>query len=140
MEKDRFPLEEEAPDKQNLKGSETILVVENERGIRSMISLSLKMHGYNVLQAEDAESALRIFTERKNDIQLVLTDVIMPGLSGVEMIQKLKKIDGRTKVLYMSGYTKGKIESGNSLPEDTHFIQKPFTAQDIIQKIRKTLD
>jgi CheY-like chemotaxis protein len=123
-------------------GSETILLVEDEKMVRTLALTILKRQGYNVLEAENGESALRIVQEQNgNPIHLMLTDVVMPGMSGQELWEHLKPRYPRMKVIYMSGYTDEAIveKHGLSAP-GIHFLQKPFPPDTLVKKIRTVLD
>jgi CheY-like chemotaxis protein len=109
------------------KGSETILLVEDDEAVRGLTETVLKSYGYNVLVAEDPEHALRISESAgAKEIRLVLTDVVMPSMSGRELVRKLAQKYPHLKVLYMSGYTDNVIATG-SAGEGLAFLQKPFT-------------
>jgi len=132
--------EDDAKEKQNLRGSETILVVEDERGVRNMVCKMLRLYGYRALEAKNARQAQALFAEGKGHIDLILTDIVMPGLSGVELVERLAERNGPLKVVYMSGYTEEKIVRHGILNRGIPFIQKPFTPETIIKKIRTLLD
>ncbi len=124
----------------NLTGNETILVVEDEESVKDFIITSLTEFGYTVLWAPNISEAARILKEQGNSIALVLTDVIMPGGSGADLVADLHKAHSKVKIIYMSGYTDESIVRHGILPENTHFIQKPFSVEDLAIKIRKVLD
>jgi CheY-like chemotaxis protein len=121
-------------------GAETILVVEDEDNVRRMVVAMLKSHGYEVIQACHGSEALRIFEEPGIDIHLILTDVVMPGISGRELVERLKKTGNSFKVLYMSGYTDDVITHHGVLEEGVHLISKPFSTFDLLKKIRLVLN
>ena len=129
----------ETPHK-NLIGTETILIVEDEESVRDFIITTLKEFGYNVLYAGNISDAFELFKNRINEIDLVLTDVIMPGGSGGDLSTELHKINPDIKIVYMSGYTDDSIVRHGILPENTHFIQKPFSTEDLAIKIREVLN
>ncbi len=124
----------------SLSGHETILVVEDEETLRKMTCKILQTYGYTVLEAENAGSALIKHERFKEDVDLILTDVIMPDLSGKELVERLTPIQPNLKVLYMSGYTENSIIHHGVLDDDLHFIQKPFTVEMIARKVRDVLD
>ncbi len=105
-----------------------------------MICRTLRLYGYRIFEAADAELALDIYNSEHETIDLILTDVIMPGQSGVDLVAELRRKNSKLRVIYMSGYTKGKIQQANRLPEGINFIQKPFTSQAIAKAIRRALD
>ena len=123
-------------------GSETILLVEDEKMVRNLALTILKRQGYNVLEAENGDHALHIIQEQNgNPIHLMLTDVVMPGMSGQELWERLKPQYPGMKVIYMSGYTDEAIveKHGLSAP-GIHFLQKPFPPDTLVKKIRTVLD
>ena len=124
----------------DLKGSETILLVEDESDVRVLVKETLEMMNYKVLESANGKEALLICKRFKKPIQLVLTDVVMPYMSGRELVDELLKIRPDIKPLYMSGYTENAIVHKGVLEPGTHFIQKPFTPLDLVQKVREVLD
>jgi DNA-binding NtrC family response regulator len=100
----------------------------------------LGRHGYTVLEAADAESALRLFGKHEGEIHLLLTDVVMPDASGRELADKLVSLRPRMKVLYMSGYTDDAVVRHGVLQEGIPFLQKPFTPESLARKLRAVLD
>ena len=126
--------------KQLLDGSETVLVVEDEDSLRKMVRHILIRRGYNVLESANGEEALRTIEKHQGEVQLLLTDLIMPRMGGKELSELLKTKYPKLQVLYMSGYTGdspplvGDFEPGRS------FIQKPFRSAQLLQRIRQILD
>ena len=121
-------------------GSETILVVEDEDSVRNMVQRILQEYGYRVLEAKNGEDALRVSEEHEGPIHLILTDVIMPGMSGRDLAGRLQQIRQETKVVYMSGYTDNTIARHGVLDKNIHFIEKPFTPEGLARKVREALD
>ena len=121
-------------------GSETILVVEDEEEVRKLAVRILKKQGYTVLDAPDGDGALVICGERKDPIHLILTDVVMPGMSGRQLADRLGSFHPEMKVLYMSGYTDNAITHHGVLEKGMNYIQKPFTVDGLIRKVREVLD
>jgi two-component system, cell cycle sensor histidine kinase and response regulator CckA len=99
---------------------------------------TLESRGYKVLEAENGECGLDAAAKHAGKIDLVITDVIMPGLGGREMAERLAKTRPETKVLYLSGYTEDAIISDGTM-ESTAFLQKPFTLQNLSKKVREVL-
>jgi PAS domain S-box-containing protein len=122
------------------KGTETILLVEDDEAVRDLTETVLRSYGYNVLVAEDPKHAQEITHTQGIDIQLVLTDVVMPSMSGRELVRKLTQKYPSLRVLYMSGYTDNVIASGGILEPGLAFLQKPFTPALLAQKVREVLD
>jgi len=122
------------------RGSETILVVEDEETVRKLAMRLLKGQGYRVLEASDGGKAFLLCEKYKERIDLILTDVVMPGMSGRELAERLQKIHPEMKVLYMSGYTDNAIVHHGVLEEGINFMQKPFTLESLARKVREVLD
>jgi two-component system, cell cycle sensor histidine kinase and response regulator CckA len=121
-------------------GLETVLLVEDEPGVRALAETVLKKLGYKVLVAESGQAALGIWGERQGSIDVLLTDVIMPQMSGGELAHKLREMSPHLKILFMSGYTDDMIASHGILAGETQLIQKPFTAEALGRKLRGVLD
>jgi CheY-like chemotaxis protein len=121
-------------------GTETVLLVEDEEIVRSMTREILQESGYQVLSAEHAEDALQVVGEHSGPIHLLLSDVVMPGLSGRELAEQLAPLRKEMKVLYMSGYTDDAIVHHGVLEEGTAFIEKPFTPLTLSRKVREVLN
>lgn len=122
------------------EGDETILLVEDENAVRDLVGDILKTHGYTVLIAENGASALKIGKQHKGKIDLMVTDVVMPQMSGRDLVENLAPFRPEMKVLYMSGYTNNAIVHHGVLDNGTYFIQKPFAPQSFARKVRETLD
>jgi PAS domain S-box-containing protein len=121
-------------------GTETILLVEDEAVVRRLVAEILESNGYSVLQAADGPSALELLRRRSKHVDVLLTDVVMPGMSGPEVAQAVTAMQPGTHVLYMSGYTGSAIDQHGLLEEGVAFLQKPFTADELAQAIRALLD
>jgi PAS domain S-box-containing protein len=122
------------------QGSETILLVEDEESIRSLVLSILQAHGYTVLEAGGPLDALEISKNFEKPIHLLFTDVVMPQMSGREMAEQISAVRPDTKVLYMSGYTDQAIAHHGVLAPGVPFLQKPFTPEALAQKVREVLD
>lgn len=122
------------------KGTETILLAEDEEIVRNLVREELISHGYNVISAENGEKALLMGEQYEGKIDLLMTDVIMPELSGRELAQEILRRRPETKALFMSGYTDNSIVHHGILDSDIAFIQKPFTTNSLIRKVREVLD
>jgi CheY-like chemotaxis protein len=122
------------------RGTETILVVEDEEGVRKLAVRILERQGYNVLEASQGLDAFLIAEKYKDLIHLLVTDVVMPKISGRELAERTASIRPEIKVLYMSGYTDNAIVHHGVLGEGMKFIQKPFTVEGLAKKVREVLD
>jgi two-component system cell cycle sensor histidine kinase/response regulator CckA len=121
-------------------GSETILLVEDAEGVRNLASSVLGMQGYTVLEAQDGQEALQRVANSASPIHLLLTDVVMPGISGKALAEQLIQSQPNLKVLYMSGYTDNAIAHHGVLDPGTAFLQKPFGPVALARKVREVLD
>jgi two-component system, cell cycle sensor histidine kinase and response regulator CckA len=121
-------------------GTETILLVEDEPQLRELTREVLTARGYSVVEAKNPEEAERLAAEYGARIQLLLTDVIMPGISGRELAKKLSARNPGMRVLYMSGYTYNVIAQNGTLERGVAFLQKPFTPGLLAEKVRDVLD
>ena len=121
------------------RGTETILLVEDEEAVRDLVKTILTSHGYHVIVARDAQHAEQHAEKYPADIHLLLTDVVMPGTSGRELAVRIMGRRPGIRVLYMSGYTENVITSGGMLEEGLAFLQKPFSPAVLVQRIREVL-
>jgi PAS domain S-box-containing protein len=122
------------------RGTETVLVVEDEPALRVLIDEILARSGYTVLQASRPDEALALAVAHEGTIDLVLTDVIMPGMSGGQMADAIRALRPRARVLFMSGYTDDAISQHGILDAGTHFLEKPFTGDSLLRKVRTVLE
>ncbi len=122
------------------RGSETILLVEDEQAILSMTTIMLERLGYTVLGASIPSEAIRLVSEHSGEIHLLLTDVVMPEMNGRDLARNLQFLNPILKSLFMSGYTANVIAHHGVLDEGVCFIQKPFSRQDLALKVRGVLD
>ena len=130
---------EDAPGKPST-GTETILLVEDDEPILILSKMILENLGYTVLAVQTPAQAVRLAEEHPGDLHLLITDVVMPGMNGREMAEKISAIRPNLKCLYMSGYTADVIARGGILYEGVNFIQKPFVSYDLAAKVRQVLD
>ncbi len=121
------------------RGNETILLVEDEDAVRSLVTVLLRRFGYNVLTASHPDEAIHLMQEHGASVQLLLTDVIMPGMSGAEMAEELRRMRPGLKVLFMSGYIKNETVDRAMLATGVHFIQKPFNPETLSEAVRGAL-
>jgi PAS domain S-box-containing protein len=123
----------------NCRGSETLLVVEDEEGVRTLVRDYLQTSGYTVLEAGRGEEALRIACEHAGEISLMITDVVMPGMNGRELAERMTLLRPDMKVLYMSGYAEAAVYRKGILEPGAPFLQKPFGPPDLGRKVRDVL-
>ena len=120
-------------------GSETVLLVEDEESVRQLVRETLEAKGYKVLEADHGAAALRIASDHHGPIDMLITDVVMPGMSGRELSEQLSASDPDIKILYLSGYTEDAVVHQGVLEPGTSFLQKPFTLQALARKVREVL-
>jgi PAS domain S-box-containing protein len=120
-------------------GHETILLVEDEHGVRRFIASALTRFGYRIIEAEDAESALTSLQTWSGTLDLLLTDVVLPGMSGPELAHRVLEARPGVRVLYMSGYTERYLTVNDTLDPSVELIEKPFTAHHLIARTRQVL-
>jgi PAS domain S-box-containing protein len=121
-------------------GTETILLVEDEANLRYLARQYLEKQGYKVIEAADGAVAMQIAVAHDKVIHLLLTDVIMPGMNGRELAQRISEIRPNVKILYMSGYTENVIGHNGMLDAGVRLLQKPFNLRDLKSKVREVLD
>lgn len=122
------------------RGRETILVVEDEEIVRDLTVRLLKSLGYKVLEASNGKEALGLVEQYKSPIHLVLTDVVMPQMSGPELAERLQKIRPSARLLYTSGFTESAVFERGVTPGKVRLIQKPYSREILAQRVRETLD
>ncbi|MFN0166475.1 MAG: PAS domain S-box protein [Bryobacteraceae bacterium] len=128
------------PEARPVSGNESILLVEDEPDVRRVIREMLKRQGYQVVEAADAESALEFVREHQGKIDLLVTDVVIPGANGRELAAQLRAMRPDLRVLYISGYTDDAILQNRILSPGVLFLQKPFTPDLLARKVREALD
>jgi signal transduction histidine kinase len=133
------PLPPRAPSPESLRGTEVILLVEDDEQVRSLVRGILQAHGYTVLEATRADDALQLSERHDGPIDLLLTDLIMPGISGHELAQRLNVHRPRARVLYMTGYTDEAVLR-HGVDAGLLVLQKPFTATTLARRVRAVLD
>jgi len=121
-------------------GDEMILVVEDDRLVLRNTVRTLRARGYQVLAATGASEALEIFKEAKDSLHLVLTDVVMPGMNGKQLADDLRKQKPAISIIFMSGYAEDLIAQRGVIPAGIDFIEKPFTARTLLNRIRVVLN
>lgn len=132
--------EKQAADQRGKHGSETILLVEDEEAVRGLTCRILERQGYRVIPAQHGRDAMEIASREEGRIDLVLTDVVMPGMNGRGLVERLVGIRPTIKSLYMSGYTDDDIIRRGFIEPSKSFLQKPFTSDALLQTVRKVLD
>jgi two-component system cell cycle sensor histidine kinase/response regulator CckA len=121
-------------------GHETILVAEDEEGVRKMVKAALERQGYHVLTAADGSDALRVAATRDGGIDLLVTDMIMPHMNGRELAQRLTDAHPQMGVLFISGYAENSLQTKGACGNEVEFLQKPFPPAALIASVRKVLD
>jgi CheY-like chemotaxis protein len=131
------PLTRESP----TIGSELVLLVEDNSVVRGLVSKALKRHGYRVVEASSGEQALALAETVREHIDLILSDVVMPGMQGPQLVARLMVTRPRSKVLYMSGYPADAFSKGQEAAGPPgEWLQKPFTTGRLLQRVRELLD
>jgi CheY-like chemotaxis protein len=121
-------------------GTETILITEDEPDLRELARIFLEGYGYKVLEAESAEQAIETASNFAGSIDLLLTDVIMPGMSGAQLAEHILSKRPKTRIVYMTGYTDDMVVQHKVLEPGVKLLQKPFNRIDLALKVRSTLD
>jgi two-component system, cell cycle sensor histidine kinase and response regulator CckA len=127
-------------EKGEIRGNETILVVEDEDVIRNLTMRLLLDLGYDAIVVSDGFQAIEVCKQRGNEIKLLLTDMIMPGMSGDELAANIKKVVPAIKIIFMSGYTDSAFIQHKILESQADYIQKPFRKEMLGLKLREVLD
>ena len=122
------------------RGTETVLLVEDEAAVRDMTQTALQRFGYTVLAAANGEEALRTLAESQTEFDLLLTDVVMPDMSGLELAERVRRQYPAVAVVFMSGYTSDSILREGVEAGETNFVQKPFSTAALAGKLRQVLD
>ena len=121
-------------------GTETILLAEDEESLRRLTARILEQHGYDVISAETATEAVEIAERNGRKIHLLLTDMVMPELSGIALAERVCELVPEIRVLYMSGYADAVVTRNGALIEGSAFLEKPFGSSELAAKVRETLD
>jgi CheY-like chemotaxis protein len=122
------------------RGSETVLIVEDEAPIRRVMARELKSLGYQVLEAAEGSEAYRRAEEHPGKVDLVICDVMMPGALGPEVAARLQTLHRETRVLFVTGYSADWLASLGCDPSETNVLRKPFSAVELAERVRSTLD
>ena len=139
VEGDAGPEEKERTPIEDFVGFETVLIVEDDDSLRKLAQKVLQQHGYRVLAAENGEDALKVSEAHDGSIDLLITDVVMPKMSGKETAERLQPLNPQMKVIYMSGYTDNAIAHHGVLAPGLNFLEKPFTPKGLARKVREVL-
>ncbi len=126
--------------KRNLRGKETVLLVEDEESILALGKTILERHGYEVLASKNPNEALGMVKSYPGPIHLLITDVVMPEMNGKDLRCRLVEVMPGLKIIFMSGYTANVIAHHGILDEGINFLQKPFSVQTLLEKVRDVLD
>jgi PAS domain S-box-containing protein len=136
----RAPKSEPVERSGSTSGTETILLVEDEPDLRMMAAQALELSNYTVIEASCGEEALEVFADENRGIDLLLTDVIMPGMGGGELVKRATHLRPQLRVLYMSGYTDDSVVRHGVSDSEVAFLQKPFTLDTLSRRVREVLD
>jgi CheY-like chemotaxis protein len=137
---DEAPAPEHESVKRSGHGTETILLVEDEDAVRNLTRRVLEYHGYRVLSAPNGEAALEISRLHHTALHLLLTDIVMPGMSGVRLAETLCSERPELRILFMSGYAAATLEQKILLQRGATFLQKPFTSEQLTRRVREVLE
>jgi len=143
-----WPTTTESPEKDYIEtinqkaysGKETILFVEDDEDVRQFACVALKSFGYNIIEANNGKNALQLVKKENTSIDIIITDLIMPEMNGQELASMVHQFLPDIKVLYVSGYTFDYLLKDGEIEENINFLQKPYTIQSILKKIRGALD
>ncbi len=117
-----------------------VLVVDDERSMRELLSIVLRRDGYDVLVADTPKDAVRLAVEQSDKISLLISDLVMPEMSGIALAEQVEGLVPGVRVLLMSGYTDDAVARSGSLAPGAGYIEKPFGAEELAAKVRETLD
>lgn len=135
-----LPIEADAPTTNSALGTETILLVEDEHPVRSLVATVLTTRGYTVLQAANGMEAIDILREQGKQIDLLLSDVMMPGMNGPQAAEAMLRLNPQLRVMFMSGYTDAEIPLDSRSNDECIWLRKPFTSNDLAARVRKALN
>ena len=121
-------------------GTETILVVEDDRDVRNMLTQMLLIHGYRTIEARDGEEAIRLYRGNKEEIDLIIIDVVMPKMNGKQVFEEITKMNPDARAIFVSGYTGDVVIDKGIESEKVDFLSKPLSASELFTKIREVLD
>ncbi|MFH1627799.1 MAG: response regulator [Pseudomonadota bacterium] len=125
---------------QQITGTETILLVEDDVMLQGLMKTILEGYGYRVLAAGDGEAAIALSETHEGEIELLLTDVVLPGIGGKDLLDALREKRPEMKILFVSGYTDDIISRYGVVPQDVNFLEKPFAPKSLALKVREVLD
>ena len=123
-----------------LGGSETILLVEDDEDVLKIEKSGLEREGYIVLTAENGRDALRLYKKNRKEIDIVVTDVVLPLMSGIDFYESVQDIDPDARFLFISGYADGILKQKFNIEKDIQILEKPFKYRDLAFKVREILD
>jgi len=140
QKEDEVRIDDRKPKKQDLTGKGTVLLVEDEDAVRAFASRALASRGYRVLEAESGETALKLFGDNGDAIDLVLSDVVMPGMDGPTLLRELRKRGAKTKIVFISGYAEDAFEKNLEGQTDFAFLPKPFTLKQLAEAVKQAME
>jgi CheY-like chemotaxis protein len=121
-------------------GEEVVLLVEDDHAVRRFAARALRELGYSVHEADSGRAALDLVSEKGLQVQLLVTDLVMPGMNGTELAGKITEMFSATRVLFTSGYTEDAIISSGAVAEGVNFLAKPYALPDLARRVREALD
>jgi CheY-like chemotaxis protein len=121
-------------------GGETVLLVEDDEDVRKPVRQMLESFGYEVLEAVNGEEAVETFLQSRKKVRLLMLDVVMPGMNGVEVLSEIRKVEPGIKAIFTSGYSQEHIKSKGFLGSDDAFLSKPVAPNVLLSKVREALD
>ncbi|MDD5435617.1 MAG: response regulator [Nitrospira sp.] len=122
------------------RGTETVLVAEDDADVRELIKDALEQYGYSVIEAIDGSDAIEKFNENKDKMDIAIVDLVMPGRNGFEVFHEIKKVSPEARIIFMSGYTADFFETYGFRVKETNIIFKPISPLMLLKKIREVLD
>ena len=129
-----------AVEEKKLRGHETVLLVDDDNAVRQLCSLILSHYGYSILEADSAAAAMKVWNEKGAEVDMLVTDMVMPGASGLDLATMIRAQRPEMRVLVISGYSAKFFGAGLELPKSVSFLAKPFSPQELAGMVRQCLD
>ena len=125
---------------EDLTGNANILLIEDELPVRIFVKSALTNKGYNVIETESTGDAMKVFKERKDEVDIIISDVIMPGVTGIELVSEMEKINPNVKTIFISGYTKNEFDGDLYKNRNFIFLAKPFTLKELTSAVKNSIE